>query len=185
MGFNISCMVPTPSALRGSSGAGRAAFSSLQPNRTCGAPEGFTVIELLIAMSMLGIVAAIALPQYRAAQVQIKAAQQLVIATLRGARASALTKSVHFAVEFASSRQLVVERLQEVDTVWQVDTSDVHSIPLPPVTQFADTVVGTRVEFNSHGEAVNLTGPQQIDLFDSFGATTSVQAWPSGQVNDL
>lgn len=116
---------------------------------------------------------------------QINAAYRLVIAQLRGARSNAITRSTHFTVAFPTADRLVVERMQQVGGVWIVDSGDVRTITLPSATQLASSVVGTSVEYNSRGVAVNLAAPRQIDVVDAFGVTKSLQAWPSGQVNDL
>jgi prepilin-type N-terminal cleavage/methylation domain-containing protein len=146
---------------------------------------GYTLMEVLVVLAVMGILGRIAVPQLRAQRMQLGVAQRLVVAQLRLARTNAITKGVHFRIEFSQPAQLSVQRMQLVSGVWQVDTSSVQTITLPQVTQVSPSVVGTRVEFNTRGFAVNLTQARQIDLTDTFGATKSLQAWPSGQVNDL
>lgn len=146
---------------------------------------GYTLIEVLAVLALTAIIGAIAIPGYRAERLQLGAAQRLVIAQLRLARTNAITKGVHFRISFPQPTQLYVERMQLVTGVWRVDTGNVQTITLPQVTRVSPSVVGTSVEFNTRGFAVNLTQPQQIDLTDTFGATKSLQAWPSGQINEL
>lgn len=148
------------------------------------AGHGHTLIEVLVTLGLVGIAAAVALPRFDARRLRIDAAQRLVIANLRLARASAITTSVHFAVEFAAAAQIQVERMSKDSAGrWQVDPASVQTIPLPASTHFAAGVLGNRIEFNSRGMAVNLTAPQQVAIVDDFGVSKSLQAWPSGQVD--
>jgi prepilin-type N-terminal cleavage/methylation domain-containing protein len=150
--------------------------------------RGFTLIDVVTTLSVIAILAGIALPRFDNRRVDIMAAQRLVIAKLRLARTNAITKSVHFRVSFPTASQIQVASMQENPPgsgTWQVDSSNVQTIPLPNVTQIQSSEVGTSIEFNSRGIAVNLTAPQQIDARDTFGVTKSLQVWPSGQVNEL
>jgi Tfp pilus assembly protein FimT len=150
--------------------------------------RGFGLIDMVTTLSVVAILAGAAFPSFDNRRVQIIAAQRLVIADLRLARTNAITKSVHFQVSFPTARQIRVARMQESPPgsgAWQVDSSNVQTTTLPNVTQIQSSEVGTSVEFNSRGMAVNLTAPQQIDARDTFGVTKSLQVWPSGQVNEL
>lgn len=149
---------------------------------------GHTLIEMVVVLSILAIMAAYAVPEYRASRVHINNTQRLLLANLRLARTNAISKSVHYQVAFPSATQMQVSRMVENPPgsgTWQVDTTNVQTIPLPTSTQVKSTVVGTVYEFNARGITVNLSMPQQIDLQDSFGLTKSIQVWPSGQVNEL
>jgi len=146
---------------------------------------GYTLIEVIVALGILAVVTAIAMPHFDSRRLQITSAQRQVMAQLRWARSAAMTRGMHYAVEFPTATQIRVERMQLVGGVWQVDPAATQTVPLPPVTQIAPTSIGTTVEFNTRGMAVNLTQPQQITLSDTFGNSRAVQAWPSGQVNEL
>ena len=146
------------------------------------ASGGYSLLELLVTMGVLAILTGTAFLGYRSNRLQINNAQRLVIGTLRGARASAISKSVHFTVKFAASDRLLVQRMVRDDGGWQVDPASVRTVPIPAPAYVSSTAVGTRVEFDSRGIAINLSAPQQIELRDSFGVSKSVQAWPSGEI---
>lgn len=159
----------------------------LAPRRRIGfvreaASRGYSLLELLVTMAVLAILTGTAFLGYRSNRLQINNAQRLVMGTLRGARASAISKSVHFTVEFAASDRLLVQRMVHDDSGWHVDATSVRTVPIPAPAYVSSTAVGTRVEFDSRGVAVNLSAPQQIELRDSFGVSKSFQAWPSGEI---
>ena len=146
------------------------------------ASRGYSLLELLVTMGVLAILTGTAFLGYRSNRLQINNAQRLVMGTLRGARANAISKSVHFAVNFAASDHLLVQRMVYDGSAWQVDPANVRTVAIPSPAYLASTAVGTRVEFDSRGVAVNLSVPQPIELRDSFGVSKSVQAWPSGEI---
>jgi hypothetical protein len=128
--------------------------------------------------------------------VRVAAAQQLVAANLRLARAKAITKSTHYRVDFTTASQMTVTPMVQdlLERTWSPDTANSEPIALPKNTQFAagsqcttpcTPVIGTSIEFNSRGVAVNLAAKAQITLVDDFGKSKALEAWPSGQVNEL
>ena len=149
--------------------------------REC-ASSGYSLIELLVTMAVLSILTGTAFLGYRSNRLQSNNAQHLVMGILRGARASAISKSVHFTVEFTASDHLLVQRMVHDNTGWHVDSTSVRTVPIPAPAYLASPAVGTHVEFDSRGLAVNLSAPQQIELRDSFGVSKSLQAWPSGEI---
>jgi len=146
---------------------------------------GYSMIEMLAVLGLLGIAFAAAAPTIKPAWMDISNAQSVLIANLRLARTNAITRGVHYAVAFASATTLELQRMQLQNGAWTVDASQTQTVNLPPDTQLPIPIVGTSVEFNTRGQAVNLLTVEQIDITDSFGATRSTQAWPSGQVNEL
>ena len=157
--------------------------------------RGYSMIELMVAITIFGIVARTAIPHFDARKMKINAAQQLVTANLRMARAKAITKSLHYRINFSTANQIQVQPMvQQVDGTWSVDTPNVQTVPLPSYTHFATgsqcvspctPIVGTNIEFNSRGIATNLAALAQVTLIDDFGVLKALQAWPSGQVNEL
>jgi hypothetical protein len=146
------------------------------------ASGGHSLLELLVIMGVLSILTGTAFLGYRSNRLQINNAQRIVVGSLRGARASAISKSVHFTVEFAASDRLLVQRMVYDDSGWHVDATSVRTVPLPAPAYFYSSTVGSKVEFDSRGIAVNLTAPRSIELRDSFGVSKSIQAWPSGEI---
>jgi prepilin-type N-terminal cleavage/methylation domain-containing protein len=157
--------------------------------------SGYSLVEVIVAMALFGVLARIAVPHFDARRMQINAAQRLVIANLRLARAKAITKSVHFRIDFANASQVrIAQMVQDGAGVWSVDDTKTKTIALPASTRFASgtqctspcqAIIGTNIEFNSRGISTNLAAVEQITLIDDFGKAKALQAWPSGQINEL
>jgi prepilin-type N-terminal cleavage/methylation domain-containing protein len=150
--------------------------------------RGYSLVELMVVLSLFAIFARIALPQLRSGRMQIVAAQRMVIANLRLARTNAISKSVHYQVAFPSNSQILVSRMLESPAgsgTWVVDVTKQQTIKMPSPATFVSGLVGTVVEFNSRGQVANRTTTLQVDAQDTYGMTKSVQVWPSGQVNEL
>lgn len=144
---------------------------------------GYTLIEVLVTMSVFGILVGTALPHYHADRLHLGAAHQQLVAVLRDARGLAVSHNLHYAVEVAAADQIVVQRLRQVGTAWESDGAPLRTLRLLAPTSVASDLVGVRVEFNGRGVAVNLATPQRIDLQDSFGASKSLRVWPSGEID--
>ena len=158
--------------------------------------RGYSLVELIVAIAIVGIVARTAIPHFDAGRMRILAAQQLVAANLRIARSNAITKSLHYRVDFPTANQMKLIPMVEnaLDGTWAADTSNSQAVALPKNTQFAagsqctkpcTPIIGTSVEFNSRGVAINLTAKVQITLIDDFGKSKALEAWPSGQIDEL
>ncbi|MBI4515895.1 MAG: prepilin-type N-terminal cleavage/methylation domain-containing protein [Deltaproteobacteria bacterium] len=153
--------------------------------------RGYTLIEILVTMSVMAVMAAIALPHFDSRRLEINNAQRLLIANLRQARFNAISKSIHFQVSFPQNDHVVVSRMKENPAgsgTWEVDTTEptnVQTTSLPAGTTVKSAAVGTTIEFNSRGIVLNMNTAKQVDVQDTFGVTRSLQVWPSGQVNEL
>jgi Tfp pilus assembly protein FimT len=151
---------------------------------------GITLIELAVTLSLMFIIVGTAIPMLDPGRLHVNAAQRLVIANIRLARAAAITKGVHYQVSFPlnDNTRFSVIRMKENPAgsgTWVTDNTQVQTNPLPSKTNLANNLAGTTIEFNTRGFAVNVTAVEQIDLQDKYGATKSLQVWPSGQVNEL
>jgi Tfp pilus assembly protein FimT len=153
------------------------------------------MIEVIVAMSILAVVARIAIPHLDPRRMRINAAQQLVASNLRLARAKAITKSVHYRIDFIDANRLqVAPMVQDGTGSWSIDDAQKQIVALPTKTHFASgtqcvspcqPIIGTNIEFNSRGITTNLAALAQITLVDDFGVSKALQAWPSGQINEL
>ena len=149
--------------------------------------RGYTLIELTVSLSVIAILAAIAIPEWRASTMNILVARRMVLANLRLGRSNAITKSVHYQVSFDASHVVLSAMYQSPagSGNWVVSTTNVQTSPLPAGTQVSQAAQSTVVEFNTRGMVVNATTMKQISLTDSFNNTKSLQVWPSGQMNEI
>ena len=145
--------------------------------------HGYSLIELVVTICIVGVMAATAMPMWNASRMNILTARRMVSATLRLARTNAITKSVHYQVSFPDSGHVSLSAMTLNAGNWVVDTTKVQTSPLPSGTQ--PSVVSTKVEFNTRGMVVNTSTMTQIKVTDSFGKTKSLQVWPSGQINEM
>jgi len=161
-----------------------------------GSIGGYSLVEIVVAIAIFGIIARTAIPHLDARRMRVLAAQQAVAANLRLARAKAITKSMHYRVDFTSANQMTIAPMVQnaLDGTWSPDTANAEAVLLPGNTQFASgsqctapctPVIGTNIEFNSRGVALNLAAKEQITLIDDFGKSKALEAWPSGQINEL
>jgi prepilin-type N-terminal cleavage/methylation domain-containing protein len=149
--------------------------------------RGYSVIELMVTVTVVAILMGIAVPLWKASSLNIVTARRMVVANLRLARANAITKSIHYQVSFATDPGSVkLSRMLPPTppaTTWTVDTTKVQTSALPKSTQTSTPSVV--VEFNTRGMVANSSTMTLITLTDSFGHTKSLQVWPSGQVHEL
>jgi len=143
------------------------------------------MVEVLVALSIFGILLRTALSDIHSPRLQIGTAQAQVVAQLRVARMKAITSVSHVSVSFSSTTQFKVYPMTYNGTTWTLASSPTNTVTLPSVVTFPSSAVGTRIEFNSRGMMVGSTSVTQVNLNDSYGQTRSLQAWPSGQVNAL
>lgn len=152
--------------------------------------RGVSLIELLVAIGILGLLIALAVPRLNSSQLQLSTVMQDLVGNLRIARANATSRGAHYLATFSSS-SYSIQRLQDDDDdgVWepmgspqQVDLPDGISLTV----QNGDGVV----EFNTRG----LVEPnddavaeiERITITDSRdGRTQQVEVWPSGQVQEV
>ncbi len=149
--------------------------------------HGRSLIEVVVTVSMVGIISAIAMPRWNASRLNIVTARRTVLATLRLARANSITKSTHYQVSFPDSTHVALSAMYQNPAGsgnWVVDTTKVQTIALPASTQIASASLSTTVQFNTRGMATNLTTVRQVSVSDSFSNTKVLNVWPSGQMNE-
>lgn len=146
---------------------------------------GTSLSEVFFAITIFGIVTANLVPALSHKRMEINTAERMVLSHLRIARGNAITRNVHYLVEFPSATQIRVSRMAEnADGQWQVDPAEVRTIALPSATSFSADNVGDSFEFDTRGIVVNLSEPVRIELADPYGSRKTVEAWPSGQINE-
>ncbi|MGD0948199.1 MAG: GspH/FimT family pseudopilin [Candidatus Binatia bacterium] len=140
-----------------------------------------------MTLSIVAILGAIAVPSWKASQMNILTARRMVLANLRLARANAITKSLHYQVSFPDAGHVTLSGMLQSPAgsgTWVVDTTKVQTSALPANTQVSAAALSTTVQFNTRGMVANATTMTAISLTDSFSNTKSLQVWPSGQINE-
>lgn len=143
--------------------------------------RGYSLIELLVAVGIFGVLAALGLPHLDTRRQDIQTATKQVIADYRWARTRAITSGVHFAIEWTSTNSYEVQRMKEVPSGWAVDTV-VKEVTLP---SHINTVREwpAQQEFNTRGMMITSTTPLRQELRDSdYGGWHEISVWPSGQI---
>jgi len=145
-------------------------------------PRGFSLVELLTTVAILGIVVATALPHIEKQREKTNTYLENMIADLRTARAGAITSGAHFSFNWQSLTHYQVQRLKQSGSSWVLDkvTRDIN---LP--SNLMVWMYPTAVEFNTRGIAITATYPVYVYLWDTkYGASHALSVWPSGQVYD-
>jgi prepilin-type N-terminal cleavage/methylation domain-containing protein len=158
--------------------------ASVLTRKRHGRVRGFTLLELLVTMSLIGIVMGIALPQFPRNAYALWTAQQQLLADLRVARADALTKGDHFRFDITGASTYLEYRMRLVGGVWVINGPPVRSRTLPPGVTFTSGV-GSHFEFNTRGLMLNPGAATTLRLTDVSSHTRQVTVWPSGQVMPL
>ena len=150
--------------------------------------SGRSLIEVVVTVSMIGVIGAIAAPRWNASRMNVLTARRTVLATLRLARANAITKAAHYQVSFPDAHHVALSAMYQSPAGsgnWVVDTTKVQTIALPASTQVSSASVSITVQFNTRGMVTNATTMTQLSLTDSFSNTKSLNVWPSGQMNEV
>ncbi|MDX2167353.1 MAG: type II secretion system protein [Deltaproteobacteria bacterium] len=146
------------------------------------ARAGYTLIELLVAVAIFGVLAAAGLPHVDTRRQNIQTATKSVIGDYRWARTRAITSGVHFAIKWTNSTSYQVLRMKETAPgVWAQDVV-VKTVSLPPDVSAYWTSPATQ-EFNTRGMMISTTYAIWQMLYDTrFGGYHLFSVWPSGQV---
>jgi Tfp pilus assembly protein FimT len=149
--------------------------------------RGLALIELLASFAVLGVIAAVAIPQFRSNTHDLWQAHTLLLADLRQARAYALTRGDHFRIMITSATEYELRRLRDDDndSNWTADAQALRVRALPDGVTVSSNG-GSQFEFNTRGLMINPNAAAVLTLVDSHtGYDRRITVWPSGQVAPL
>ncbi|MGE0823617.1 MAG: Tfp pilus assembly protein FimT/FimU [Candidatus Binatia bacterium] len=150
--------------------------------------DGFTVVELLVTIGIIGIVGMLAIPAINSGTISLSSASEELQANLRLARGNAVGRGVHFRVTLDMD-SYTVERLHDPDEdgVWSTDTSFPPQTTRLPSSVHVSEGVGTVVEFDTRGLLYPLPEePLSITLDNAkTNQTKHLKVWASGQVYEV
>jgi prepilin-type N-terminal cleavage/methylation domain-containing protein len=148
--------------------------------------RGLTLIEVLVAVALFGVVAGVALPNSRSDAFALWTANQMLLGDLRFTRAEALTKGDHFVFEVTGDTTYAVRRMTLNGAVWEPQDPPIRSRTLPSGVIFTagwSGTVGASFEFNTRGLLVLPGTAQSLRIYDDHTQLTrQITVWPSGQV---
>lgn len=145
---------------------------------------GYSLIELMAAVSILGIVAMVGLPHVDTRREGINTSAQLVLSDLRLARSRSITSGDHFALVPKSPGSYELQRLVINPTGNWVFHSVVKTVTLPPNirVEFGELALN-RIEFNTRGMLVTSNEPLWPVIVDTqHHSKHQLAIWPSGQI---
>jgi prepilin-type N-terminal cleavage/methylation domain-containing protein len=147
-----------------------------------GNQRGYSLVELLVAVAIFGVLAAMGLPHIDTKRQDIQTTTKQIIADYRWARNRAITSGVHFGLEWTSTNSYEIQKMrQAADGTWSKDLT-VKRVTLPTHINTAWFWPSLQ-EFNTRGMMVTTTYPLYQLFWDSnYFGWHMVSVWPSGQI---
>jgi hypothetical protein len=163
---------------------------SQKPRRTSRArrQRGVSFAELVLTLGLAGLMAGFAASALNRRAMNLTAAAEGLMGSLRLARANATSRGAHYRVSFTAS-SYTVERLQDDDGdgVW-VPEGNPLVVDLPAGVSLTNGA-GEDVEFDTRGllaEEPDGSLPPLLTLRLEDGARfREIEVWPSGQVTPV
>ena len=143
-------------------------------------------MELLVAIGLLGLLVALALPNLDRAEFEVEEAMAVLVGDLRMARANATSRRSHYRVTF-SSASYTIQRLQDSDgTDTWLPEGDAQTVQLPNGVSLSQGA-GETIEFTTRGLVTRTDGtPAPVVTVQlnstAQSASETVEIWPSGQL---
>jgi prepilin-type N-terminal cleavage/methylation domain-containing protein len=142
---------------------------------------GYSLLELVVALAILGILAATAIPHPDVQRERANTAIKGVVANLRLARASAITTGTHYAFAWIDLHHYQIQRLQQSGASW-TSSAVIKDITLPGDVQMWSSWPQT-IEFNTRGMAVSTDYVGGVFVWDTtYYVWREALVWPSGQI---
>jgi prepilin-type N-terminal cleavage/methylation domain-containing protein len=143
---------------------------------------GFSVLELIVALSMFAIVVALASPHAANSQFALWNANQQLMGDLRRTRGDALTHGDHYRLDVTGPGSYAEYRMKLVGGAWSPSGAPVRTRTLPSGVTFS-AGIGRQFEFNTRGLLTSVDAAAMLSMTDAHTHhTRSVRVWPSGQV---
>jgi prepilin-type N-terminal cleavage/methylation domain-containing protein len=149
--------------------------------------RGISLIEMLVTISVAGLLAALALPNFNRSDLKLADAMENLIGNIRLARANAISRGARYRVTLDST-SYAIQRLQDPDgdNVWEPDGA-AQEFELPSGISISEGA-GQEIEFTTRGLMAPLPDGSPpvivtIRLSSPTGSESeTIDIWPSGQV---
>jgi type II secretory pathway pseudopilin PulG len=155
----------------------------------CGRDTGLSVIELLVAIALIGVMGALAIPRLNQSVLNLSSTTQNLVGNIRMARANAVSRGAHYRITL-SANSYSIERLSlDADGNWVPDPGySSEDWDLPSGISLNVTSGDGIIEFDTRGLIVpppdeEASEIEQVTIHDSLdGDNKYLEIWPSGQV---
>jgi type II secretory pathway pseudopilin PulG len=154
-----------------------------------GRETGLSVIELLVAIALIGVMGALAIPRLNQSVLNLSSATQNLVGNIRMTRANAVSRGAHYRITLGAT-SYSIERLHlDADGNWVPDPGyPSEDWDLPSGISLNVTSGDGIIEFDTRGLIVpppdeDASEIEEVTIHDSQdGDNKHLEIWPSGQV---